>query len=278
MSAASQPMTAPPAMAEVNGASHPASQGLLVVADLHKHFSRLEVLRGVDISVAAGEVVCVIGPSGSGKSTMLRCVNWLELPDGGHIWLDGEPVGEVCREGRWVPLRAKTLARQRQHIGMVFQHFNLFPHMTVLENVIEAPVHVKGVSRHVAEREAKELLARVGLGEKAYCYPGELSGGQQQRVAIARTLAMHPKVILFDEPTSALDPELVGEVLAVMRDLAESGMTMVVVTHEMLFAREVSNRVVFMDQGQVVEEGLSAQVLEEPKHARTKQFLARLQG
>lgn len=255
----------------------PGCRDLVVVEGLRKRFGSVEVLCGLDLSVAWGEVLCVIGPSGSGKSTMLRCINWLERPDGGHIWVDGEPVGEVSRDGRWVPLGAKALARQRRHIGMVFQHFNLFPHMTVLENITEAPVHVKGVAREAAESEGKELLARVGLSEKAHCYPGELSGGQQQRVAIARTLAMDPKVILFDEPTSALDPELVGEVLAVMRDLAERGMTMVVVTHEMLFARDVSERVVFMDEGRIVESGSSAQVLEEPRHDRTKQFLARLQ-
>lgn len=250
---------------------------LVVVEGLQKHFGSLEVLRGIDLSVATGEVVCVIGSSGSGKSTMLRCINWLEVPDGGRIWLDGQRVGEVCRDNRWVPLGAKALARQRQHIGMVFQQFNLFPHMSVIENIIEAPVHVKGMAREPAEAEGKELLARVGLSEKAHCYPNELSGGQQQRVAIARTLAMHPKLILFDEPTSALDPQLVGEVLAVMRDLAERGMTMVVVTHEMQFAHEVSDRVVFMDEGQIVEAGPSGQILQAPSHSRTKQFLARLQ-
>ena len=238
----------------------------IVAEGLVKRYGELTVLDGVDLSVAQGEVVCVIGPSGSGKSTLLRCLNLLERPDAGRVLIDGE---EITAPG--APVDAL-----RARVGMVFQQFNLFPHRTVRDNVMLAPVKVRRVPRAEARRAAEELLARVGLAEKAGEHPSRLSGGQQQRVAIARALAMSPEVMLFDEATSALDPELVGEVLAVMRELAEAGMTMVVVTHEMAFAREAADRVVFMDGGVVVEQGPPAQVLEAPEHERTQRFLARL--
>ena len=258
--------------------SEPAAAPMLRVAGVHKRFRRDEVLKGIDLDVAAGEVLCLIGPSGSGKSTLLRCVNHLETIDDGHIWLDGELVGYRDTGDRLIELREREICRQRAAIGMVFQHFNLFAHLTVLENVIEAPVAVRRVPRGEAVRLARELIGRVGLAEKADAYPARLSGGQQQRVAIARALAMQPKLLLFDEPTSALDPELVGEVLEVMRALADDGMTMVVVTHEMAFAREVGDRVAFIDGGAIVEEGPSSEVLVAPRHERTRAFLARFVG
>lgn len=236
------------------------------------------MLRGVSLEVQLGEVLCIIGPSGSGKSTMLRCINYLERPSSGRIYVDGQLIGNRLERGRFVELSANELAVQRQHIGMVFQSFNLFSHMTALGNVMEAPIRVKMEPKAEVERHARELLARVGLVDKADTYPVQLSGGQQQRVAIARALAMRPKLMLFDEPTSALDPEIVGEVLDVMRGLANDGMTMVVVTHEMVFAREVSDRVVFMDGGVIVEEGSPDQVLGHPSHQRTRQFLSRITG
>nr|CEL15869.1 Methionine ABC transporter ATP-binding protein [Kibdelosporangium sp. MJ126-NF4]CTQ93794.1 Methionine ABC transporter ATP-binding protein [Kibdelosporangium sp. MJ126-NF4] len=241
-----------------------------------KRFGRLEVLKGIDLEVQPGEVMCIIGPSGSGKSTFLRCVNHLEKVDAGRLSVDGELVGYRQKGDKLYELKENEVARKRQEIGMVFQRFNLFPHMTALENVTEAPVQVKGTGRGKARDHGMELLEQVGLAEKAKSYPRQLSGGQQQRVAIARALAMRPKLMLFDEPTSALDPELVGEVLSVMRGLAEKGMTMVVVTHEMEFAREVADSVVFMDGGVVVEAGKPEDVIRSPQHERTKAFLARV--
>ena len=243
---------------------------------VHKRFGREEVLKGIDLEVAPGEVLCLIGPSGSGKSTFLRCINHLEKIDAGRIEVDGETVGYRERGGRLHEMAVREVCRQRAGIGMVFQRFNLFPHMTVLENLIEAPMHVRGERKDVALARAHALLDRVGLLDKRDAYPARLSGGQQQRVAIARALAMEPRLMLFDEPTSALDPELVDEVLAVMRALADDGMTMIVVTHEMAFARDAGDRVAFMDGGVVVEHGLPADVLGRPNHERTRGFLARL--
>jgi polar amino acid transport system ATP-binding protein len=244
--------------------------------DVHKSFGHLEVLRGVDLSVAAGEVCCVIGPSGSGKSTFLRCVNHLEKVSAGRIWVDGTLVGYRERGGKLHEMRAKEVAAQRRGIGMVFQRFNLFPHLTVAENVMEAPLRVLRTPRAAAREQARTLLDRVGLADKVDSYPAQLSGGQQQRVAIARALAMRPRLMLFDEPTSALDPELVGEVLDVMKDLAREGMTMIVVTHEIGFAREVGDSLVFMDGGVIVERGVPRDVLTHPRHERTKAFLAKV--
>ncbi|MBF6245904.1 amino acid ABC transporter ATP-binding protein [Nocardia elegans] len=241
-----------------------------------KNFGALQVLQGVSLEVARGQVMCLIGPSGSGKSTFLRCINHLERVNAGRLYVDGDLVGYRERGGKLYELRPRESARQRRDVGMVFQHFNLFPHRTALANVIEAPIHVKKLSRSKAVARARELLDRVGLADKADAYPAQLSGGQQQRVAIARALAMDPKLMLFDEPTSALDPELVGEVLTVMRELAQSGMTMVVVTHEMGFAREVADQLVFMDGGVVVEAGDPREVLANPQHERTQAFLSRI--
>ncbi|MGH3413448.1 MAG: amino acid ABC transporter ATP-binding protein [Marmoricola sp.] len=244
--------------------------------NVHKAFHHTEVLKGIDFDVAAGDVVCLVGPSGSGKTTFLRCINQLENIDAGRIWVDGELAGYEERSGRLHRLPDKRIAAQRREIGMVFQRFNLVPHMTALENVTEAPVKVKRKSRATARQDAVKLLDRVGLAEHKDHFPAQLSGGQQQRVAIARALAMDPKLMLFDEPTSALDPELVGEVLSVMRELALGGMTMIVVTHEMGFARDVADRVVFMDAGVVVEQGDPKDVINNPQHERTKAFLARI--
>jgi len=244
--------------------------------DVHKKYGRLEVLRGLTMEVAHGEVVVVIGPSGSGKSTLLRCINHLERLDSGHIYVDDALVGYRENNGKLVEDSEPEIARKRAEIGLVFQRFNLFPHLTALGNVIEAPVHVLKVPRKEAEQFGRELLARVGLSEKAGVHPAKLSGGQQQRVAIARALAMRPKLMLFDEPTSALDPELVGEVLDVIKGLAQDGMTMIVVTHEMGFAREVARRAVFMDEGAIVEEGTPTELLLSPQQERTKAFLSRI--
>jgi polar amino acid transport system ATP-binding protein len=243
---------------------------------VHKRFGHVEVLKGIDLEVARGEVMCVIGPSGSGKSTFLRCINHLEKIDAGRLEVDGRLVGYTERGGKLHELRDREVAAQRRDIGMVFQRFNLFPHMTALENVVEAPTRLRKGSKDAARRRGVELLERVGLGDRVHNYPNQLSGGQQQRVAIARALAMEPKLMLFDEPTSALDPELVGEVLDVMRGLAADGMTMVVVTHEMGFAREVGDTVVFMDDGVVVEAGAPKQVLTDPQHERTRAFLSKV--
>jgi polar amino acid transport system ATP-binding protein len=243
---------------------------------VHKRFGRLEVLKGITLEVAHSEVMCLLGPSGSGKSTFLRCINHLEKINSGRLTVDGELVGYRESGGKLHELRESEVSRQRAQIGMVFQQFNLFPHMTSLENVIEAPTRVLKVSRQEARERARELLTQVGLDDKADVYPAQLSGGQQQRVAIARALAMRPKLMLFDEPTSALDPELVGDVLDAMRRLAADGMTMIVVTHEMGFAREVADRVVFMDGGVVVEEGKPSEVLAQPRHERTRAFLSKV--
>ena len=251
---------------------------MVQVVGVHKAFGDVHVLKGVDLEVPRGSVCVVLGPSGSGKSTLLRCVNELEDLTAGRIYVDGDLIGyrEVEKNGtkRLYRLHPKVIAEQRSRIGMVFQRFNLFPHMTALQNVMEAPVQVRGLSRAQARARAVELLERVGLADRMDHYPAQLSGGQQQRVAIARALAMDPELMLFDEPTSALDPELVGEVLAVMRDLAESGMTMIVVTHEIGFAREVGDHVVFMDDGVIVEQGDPREVLTNPREERTREFLA----
>lgn len=245
----------------------------VVARDVRKRFGSLEVLKGISLRVEAGEVVCILGPSGSGKSTFLRCINHLEKIDGGQLLVDNEFVG-YRREGTVLhELRDSEIARRRRHIGMVFQQFNLFAHMTVLENIIEAPVGVSRLPKDQAVDRAMEMLRKVGLSDKRDAYPRQLSGGQQQRVAIARALAMQPKLLLFDEPTSALDPELVGDVLSVMRELASEGMTMIVVTHEIGFAREVADRVVFMDDGAVVETGKAVDVIDRPTHDRTRLFL-----
>jgi polar amino acid transport system ATP-binding protein len=240
-------------------------KNMLTVRGLHKHFGAVEVIKGVDLDVAQGEVVVIIGPSGSGKSTFIRCLNSLESPSAGSVLVDG---GESVRADD-----RKAMARLREDIGMVFQDYTLFPHMTVMANMILAPVKVKGISKAQAEADALVLLDRVGLKHKADGYPSELSGGQQQRVAIVRALAMKPRLLLFDEPTSALDPETVGEVLGVMKGLAAEGMTMIVVTHEMGFAREVAGRVVFFDSGKIVEMGPPSRIFSTPEHARTRQFL-----
>ncbi|KAB1147845.1 amino acid ABC transporter ATP-binding protein [Micromonospora sp. DT46] len=243
---------------------------------VHKSFGAIEVLKGIDLEVRSGEVCCLLGPSGSGKSTFLRCINHLEKINAGRIWVDGDLIGYRERGGKLHEMREKDVAAQRRAIGMVFQRFNLFPHMTALENVAEAPVQVGGEKKATARDRAAALLERVGLGDKLGNYPSQLSGGQQQRVAIARALAMQPKLMLFDEPTSALDPELVGEVLDVMKDLARDGMTMIVVTHEIGFAREVGDSLVFMDGGVVVESGVPREVIANPRHDRTKAFLAKV--
>jgi polar amino acid transport system ATP-binding protein len=243
---------------------------------VRKRFGRNEVLKGITLEVQRGQVMCLLGPSGSGKSTFLRCINHLEKINSGRLSVDGELVGYRESGGRLHELHENEVARKRSEIGMVFQHFNLFPHMTALENVTLAPILVGKASRAEANERARALLERVGLGEKVDSYPVALSGGQQQRVAIARALAMQPKLMLFDEPTSALDPELVGDVLDVMRQLARDGMTMIVVTHEMGFAREVADTVVFMDEGVVVEAGKPDQVLRSPKHERTRSFLSKV--
>jgi len=243
---------------------------------VHKRFGRLEVLKGIDMEVPSGEVVCIIGPSGSGKSTFLRCINHLEKIDAGTIRVANQLVGYRQKGDRLYELSEREVASRRMDIGLVFQHFNLFPHMTAIDNIMEGPIRVKKESRSVVKERADALLEKVGLKDKADCYPAQLSGGQQQRVAIARALAMQPKLMLFDEPTSALDPELVGDVLAVMRSLAEEGMTMIVVTHEIGFAREVGDKLIFMDEGVIVEQGEPKQVISNPQHERTKSFLSRV--
>jgi polar amino acid transport system ATP-binding protein len=249
----------------------------MVQADkVHKRFGGLHVLKGIDLTVQPGEVACLVGPSGSGKTTMLRCVNHLEQISGGRLYVDGVLMGYRERGDKLHELHPREAAKQRRDIGMVFQQFNLFPHMTAIENVIEAPIRVKKVSKDEAVQTARKLLDRVGLANKEKSYPAQLSGGQQQRVAIARALAMQPKLMLFDEPTSALDPELVGEVLDAMKQLAKDGMTMVVVTHEMGFAREVGDQLIFMDGGVVVEAGDPRELLANPKHERTKAFLSKV--
>jgi len=243
---------------------------------VNKRFGRVEVLKGISLEVQPREVVCILGPSGSGKSTFLRCINHLEKIDAGRLWVDGRLVGYRQIGDTLHELRDGEICRDRAQIGMVFQSFNLFGHMTALENVAEAPIHVKKMAKRDARRHASELLERVGLADKLNSYPSQLSGGQQQRVAIARALAMQPKLMLFDEPTSALDPELVGDVLDVMRQLARDGMTMIVVTHEISFAREVGDKLVFMDEGVVIESGNPRQVLANPEQERTRAFLSKV--
>lgn len=262
-------------MALDHGGEAPQSD-LCRLEHVYKSFGKLPVLRDINLSVAPGEVLCVIGPSGSGKSTMLRCINHLEQIDSGGLYLQGELMGYRVRNDRLHALREKEAARQRRQIGMVFQSFNLFPHMTILENVTVGPVRVRGENRRTAANRADDLLEKVGLAEKRRAYPRQLSGGQQQRVAIARALAMEPLLMLFDEPTSALDPELVGDVLDVMRRLAHDGMTMIVVTHEMGFAREVGDALVFMDAGAIIESGKPRDVLLKPQHERTRLFLSKV--
>jgi polar amino acid transport system ATP-binding protein len=259
-------------MTTLTGNGHP----LVRAEGVRKQFGRLEVLKGIDLEVAPGEVMCIIGPSGSGKSTFLRCINHLEKIDGGKLYVDGELVGYRQATGKLYELREREVARKRAEIGMVFQRFNLFPHMTVMQNVCEAPIGVKGEPKETVRERATGLLRRVGLADKVDAYPAQLSGGQQQRVAIARALAMQPKLMLFDEPTSALDPELVGEVLDVMRGLAQDGLTMIVVTHEMGFAREVGDELVFMDDGVVVESGRPKDVLAAPQTERCQNFLSKV--
>ncbi len=243
---------------------------------VHKNFGALNVLKGITLDVAPGEVMCLVGPSGSGKSTFLRCINHLETVNAGRLYVDGELIGYHERNGKLHEMHPRDAAKQRRAIGMVFQRFNLFPHMTAMQNVAEAPCLVQGRKKSEVAEQARELLERVGLADKAKAYPAQLSGGQQQRVAIARALAMRPRLMLFDEPTSALDPELVGEVLDVMRQLADEGMTMIVVTHEMGFAREVGDQLVFMDDGVVVEAGPPRSVLADPQHERTRSFLSKV--
>jgi len=255
-----------------------AGMPLVHAVNVMKAFDGTQVLKGIDLDVRKGQVICLLGPSGSGKTTFLRCINQLETIDGGRIWVDGELMGYEDRAGTLHRLPSKAIAAQRREIGMVFQRFNLFPHKTTVENIMEAPIQVKGENKAQARERAIALLAQVGLQDKPSAYPAQLSGGQQQRVAIARALAMQPKLMLFDEPTSALDPELVGEVLAVMRELAKDGMTMIVVTHEMSFAREVADHVVFMDGGVVVEQGDPTSVINNPQHDRTRSFLRRMQS
>jgi polar amino acid transport system ATP-binding protein len=252
------------------------SASMVRAEGVHKRFGRLEVLKGINLEVKAGQVMCMLGPSGSGKSTFLRCINHLEEINAGRLYVDGELVGYREANGKLYELREDVVARKRAEIGMVFQNFNLFPHMTALENVALAPIRVKGMARSDARSRGEQLLQQVGLGDKLGTYPVALSGGQQQRVAIARALAMEPKLMLFDEPTSALDPELVGDVLDAMRRLARDGMTMIVVTHEMGFAREVADEVVFMDEGVVVESGPPAEVLGAPREERTRAFLSKV--
>jgi len=251
---------------------------LVQVHKLHKHFGKLHVLKGIDLTLSKGETLVIVGPSGSGKSTLLRCINHLDAPSGGVILVDGQQMGFDLVRGRLLPLSRTQIARQRRSIGMVFQHFNLYPHLTVLENVIEAPVHVHGQSREDAQKYALALLDRVGLSEKAHAWPAQLSGGQQQRVAIARALAIRPSIILFDEPTSALDPELVGEVLDTMRQLAQEGLTMMIVTHEIAFARDVADRVAVMAEGEIIEIGTPAEVIDNPQHSRTREFFRRFRA
>ncbi|MBF4633125.1 amino acid ABC transporter ATP-binding protein [Agreia pratensis] len=250
--------------------------GLVEISDVSKSYGAVRVLRDVSLTVQPGEVIALIGPSGSGKSTLLRTINHLETVDSGSVTVDGQYIGYELRSGRLHELPEKNVLERRTQIGIVFQNFNLFPHLTALENVVEAPIALRRATKAEAREQAKALLARVGLADKEHHYPRQLSGGQQQRVAIARALALNPKVLLFDEPTSALDPELVGEVLDVIRELSKSGTTLIIVTHEIGFAREVADRVVFLEQGEILEKGTPSQVLSKPRHPRTKDFLRKV--
>jgi polar amino acid transport system ATP-binding protein len=263
-------------LSAIGGVPAPATDVVVEASDVHKYFGRLHVLKGVSMQVRRREVVVIIGPSGSGKTTFIRCLNHLEKIQQGRIFVNGHLIGYREQNGKLIEDKEKNIAQQRQEIGMVFQRFNLFPHMTALENIIEAPVHVRKVPVGEATEMARMLLSRVGLAAKADAYPAQLSGGQQQRVAIARALAMKPALMLFDEPTSALDPEMIGEVLDVMKELAREGMTMIVVSHEMGFAREVADRVMMMDDGQVIEEGTPEECFGTPKQTRTKAFLSKI--
>jgi polar amino acid transport system ATP-binding protein len=265
-----------PGRALVPLAAQAATDTVVRAVDVHKRFGRLHVLKGVDLEVRRGETVCIIGPSGSGKSTFLRCINHLEKIDSGRIEVNGHLIGYRERNGNLIEDSERSIARQRAEIGIVFQRFNLFPHMTALGNVIEAPIRVRGTSQTEAVAAGEKLLERVGLADKRDVYPGKLSGGQQQRVAIARALAMNPAVMLFDEPTSALDPEVIGEVLEVMEELAREGMTMIVVTHEMGFARSAADRMAMMDDGRIIEEGPPEHFFTAPSEERTQQFLAKI--
>ncbi|MFD6698150.1 MULTISPECIES: amino acid ABC transporter ATP-binding protein [unclassified Microbacterium] len=253
-----------------------ATSGLVEIHNVHKSFGGVEVLSGIDLTVQPGEVIALLGPSGSGKSTLLRTINHLESVDRGSVTVDGELIGYELRGEKLHELHEREILRRRTQVGIVFQHFNLFPHLTALENIVEAPIALKRLGASDARELALGLLDRVGLADKADAYPRQLSGGQQQRVAIARALALKPKVLLFDEPTSALDPELVGEVLEVISDLARFGTTLIIVTHEIGFARQVADRVVFLDHGTVIEEGRPSDVLDHPKHPRTREFLAKV--
>jgi polar amino acid transport system ATP-binding protein len=267
---------AAPLLDSIGGLPEGGVETVLQAEDVHKWFGTLHVLKGVSLSVRRGEVVVIIGASGSGKTTFVRCLNHLERIDQGRILVNGEPIGYRERRGKLVEDGERSIARQRRAIGMVFQRFNLFSHKTALENIIEAPIHVLGIDAEIATAMARALLDRIGLAEKEDAYPAQLSGGQQQRVAIARALAMKPRLMLFDEPTSALDPEMIGEVLAVMQELAREGMTMIVVSHEMGFAREVADRIVMMDDGQIVEEAPAETFFTTPRHARSQAFLAHI--
>jgi len=263
-------------LAAIGGPSTSAAEIVVEATDVHKSFGRTEVLKGIDLTVHRREVVVIIGASGSGKTTFLRCINHLEKINSGRIKVNGHLIGYREGDGKLVEDKERNIARQRQEIGMVFQRFNLFPHLTALENIIEAPIQVRGTDRDQAVEMGMALLDRVGLAVKADAYPSRLSGGQQQRVAIARALAMKPALMLFDEPTSALDPEMIGEVLEVMQELAREGMTMIVVSHEMGFAREVANRVVMVDEGRIIEEGTPQHFFDNPEHERTKAFLSKI--
>ena len=269
-------MTSPPLLSAIGGLPADTGETVVEATDVHKSFGRLPVLKGVSLTVRRGEVVVIVGASGSGKTTLIRCLNHLEKIEQGRILVNGHLIGYRERGGKLIEDRERNIARQRQEIGMVFQRFNLFPHLTALGNIIEAPIQVRGQPRAAAVATARALLQRIGLADKESAYPAQLSGGQQQRVAIARALAMRPALMLFDEPTSALDPEMIGEVLEVMRELAREGMTMVVVSHEMGFAREVADRIVMMDDGRIVEEAPPERFFSAPTQERTRAFLARI--
>jgi polar amino acid transport system ATP-binding protein len=269
-------MTSPPLLSAIGGLPADTGETVVEATDVYKSFGRLPVLKGVSLTVRRGEVVVIVGASGSGKTTLIRCLNHLEKIEQGRILVNGHLIGYRERNGKLIEDRERNIARQRQEIGMVFQRFNLFPHLTALGNIIEAPIQVRGQPKAAAVATARALLQRIGLADKESAYPAQLSGGQQQRVAIARALAMRPALMLFDEPTSALDPEMIGEVLEVMRELAREGMTMVVVSHEMGFAREVADRIVMMDDGRIVEEAPPAQFFSAPTQERTRAFLARI--